>query len=106
MKVGDGETLPPSAIESPEEVAAVLGCLLEERRTWLYSHRPPDRRLSMLANYRSVALLTPDANLIWMCHPGARGPIFAACSATPPPATSPSTATRACRWASVTSPGR
>ena len=35
IKVGDGETLARYRIESPEEVAVVLECLLEARRSWL-----------------------------------------------------------------------
>ena len=72
IKVGDGETLAGYRIESPEEVAAVLECLLESRRTWLLGgHSTPIERLTMLSNSRTVALLTPDADVVWMCHPQA-----------------------------------
>jgi len=72
IKVGDGESLAGYRIESPEEVAAVLQCLLEARRTWLLGgHSTPIERLTMLSNSRTLALLTPDADVVWMCHPQA-----------------------------------
>ncbi len=72
IKVGDGDTLAGYRIESPEDVAAALECLLEARRTWLLGgHSTPIERLTMLSNSRTVALLTPDADVVWMCHPQA-----------------------------------
>ena len=35
-------------------------------------HAPPIERLTMLASPRTVALVTPDATLTWLCHPGTR----------------------------------
>ncbi|HEY8372562.1 MAG TPA: trehalose-phosphatase [Pseudonocardiaceae bacterium] len=70
IKVGPGETLATYRIDSTADVAYVLAFLLEERRTWLYGEQaPPIERLTMLANERSVALVTPDAKLTWLCHP-------------------------------------
>ena len=70
IHVGDGETLAGYKIADTVEVATVLAFLLEERRTWLYGEQaPPIERLSMLANERSVALVTPDAKITWLCHP-------------------------------------
>ncbi|MEV6873771.1 trehalose-phosphatase [Amycolatopsis sp. NPDC051128] len=79
IKVGDGETLAGFRVPDTVDVALVLGFLLEERRNWLYGESaPPIERLSMLANERSVALLTPDAKLTWLCHPGPDAPaVFA-----------------------------
>ncbi|WP_410637120.1 trehalose-phosphatase [Amycolatopsis sp. lyj-346] len=79
IKVGDGETLAAFRVPDTVDVALVLGFLLEERRNWLYGESaPPIERLSMLANERSVALLTPDAKLTWLCHPGPDAPaVFA-----------------------------
>jgi len=79
VKVGDGETLAGYRIRGPEDVATVLAFVLEERRNWLYGEQaPPIERLSMLANERSVALITPDARLTWLCHPGPDAPaVFA-----------------------------
>jgi trehalose-phosphatase len=79
IKVGDGETLAGFRVPDTVDVALVLGFLLEERRNWLYGESaPPIERLSLLANERSVALLTPDAKLTWLCHPGPDAPaVFA-----------------------------
>ncbi|MFD2417507.1 trehalose-phosphatase [Amycolatopsis pigmentata] len=75
VKVGNGETLAGYRISGPEDVATVLAFILEERRNWLYGEQaPPIERLSMLANERSVALVTPDARLTWLCHPGPDAP--------------------------------
>ncbi|SDJ38195.1 trehalose-phosphatase [Actinokineospora alba] len=70
IKVGDGESLAVYRINDPIDVATVLAMVLEERRNWLYGEQAvPIERLSMLSNERSVALVTPDARLTWMCHP-------------------------------------
>ncbi|MGQ0837098.1 trehalose-phosphatase [Actinokineospora sp.] len=70
VKVGDGESLAAYRIPDPGSVATMLAFVLEERRNWLYGDQaPPIERLSMLANERSVALVTPDARLTWLCHP-------------------------------------
>ena len=70
VKVGPGETLAGFRHRRPAEVGMVLAFLLEERRNWLYGEQaPPIERLTMLASERSVALLTPDARLTWLCHP-------------------------------------
>ncbi|HEX2130741.1 MAG TPA: trehalose-phosphatase [Actinophytocola sp.] len=70
VKVGTGESLAGFHIADPNEVGMVLAFLLEERRLWLYGEQaPPIERLTMLASERSVALITPDARLTWLCHP-------------------------------------
>lgn len=75
VKVGEGESLAGYRVEDTEDVATVLAFLLEERRNWLYGEQaPPIERLTMLANERSVALITPDAKLTWLCHPGPDAP--------------------------------
>ena len=71
IKVGEGDSLAGCRLRDTTEVALVLAFLMEERRTWLYGEQaPPIERLTMLSNERTVALLTPDARLSWMCHPG------------------------------------
>ncbi|MGB6181468.1 MAG: trehalose-phosphatase [Rhodococcus sp. (in: high G+C Gram-positive bacteria)] len=70
VKVGGGDSLAKFNVDSTEDVAAALAFLLEERRTWLSgADAPRIERLTMLASPRSVALLTPEAGLTWMCHP-------------------------------------
>ncbi|TVT48805.1 trehalose-phosphatase [Amycolatopsis rhizosphaerae] len=79
VKVGAGETLAQHRVAGVEDVATILAFLLEERRNWLFGQQaPPIERLSMLADERSVALVTPDARLTWLCHPGPDAPgVFA-----------------------------
>ncbi|WP_216213977.1 trehalose-phosphatase [Amycolatopsis aidingensis] len=79
IKVGDGESLAAYRVPDTMDVATVLAFMLEERRNWLYGEQaPPIERISMLACERSVALLTPDARLTWLCHPGPDAPaVFA-----------------------------
>ncbi|MCW2651963.1 MAG: trehalose 6-phosphatase [Mycobacterium sp.] len=72
IKVGPGDTLAGYRVETPHDVGAALAFLLEERRTWLLGgHATPIERLTMLSNARTVALLTPDGDVLWMCHPQA-----------------------------------
>ena len=79
VKVGEADSLATYRVPDTLDVATVLAFLLEERRNWLYGEQaPPLERLTMLADERSVALLTPDAELTWLCHPGADAPaVFA-----------------------------
>jgi trehalose-phosphatase len=70
IKIGPGETRAQYRVDGPYEAARVLALLLEHRRQWLFGERSvPIERHSMLANGRTVALLTPDARITWMCHP-------------------------------------
>jgi GH15 family glucan-1,4-alpha-glucosidase len=57
-------------VAAPLDGARVLALLLETRRAWLFGeHALPIERHSMLSNGRTVALLTPDARVSWLCHP-------------------------------------
>ncbi|MGA3539861.1 trehalose-phosphatase [Micromonosporaceae bacterium DT194] len=70
IKIGPGETRAGYRVAEPIEAARALGLLLETRRNWLFGERAvPIERHSMLANGRTVALLTPDARVTWLCHP-------------------------------------
>ncbi|MGL4306982.1 MAG: trehalose-phosphatase [Mycobacteriaceae bacterium] len=70
IKVGEGLSLAQYRVNSTEDVATALAFLLEERQKWLLGGQStPIERLTMLANLRTVALLTPDADLSWLCHP-------------------------------------
>jgi hypothetical protein len=79
IKVGDGATLAAHRVRDPHEAAVVLSVLAELRSAWLYGEAAaPIERLSLLANGRSLALVTPDATVCWQCVPGpASGAIFA-----------------------------
>ena len=63
----------------------------------------------MLANGRTVALLTPDARVTWLCHPRPdSAAIFAdLLGGTPGRALhGRARSAAACRWASATGPAR
>ncbi|GAA3767074.1 trehalose-phosphatase [Plantactinospora mayteni] len=79
IKIGPGETRAAFRIQEPVDAARVLALLLEVRRNWLFGERAvPIERHSMLANGRTVALVTPEASLSWLCHPKPDSPaIFA-----------------------------
>jgi trehalose-phosphatase len=71
IRVGAGSTAAAFRIAECDDVAAVMSFLYEERCSWLYGRQaPPIERLSMLANGRNVALVTPDARVCWQCAPG------------------------------------
>ncbi|MBB5872158.1 trehalose-phosphatase [Allocatelliglobosispora scoriae] len=70
VKIGEGDTAAPFRVADPEEAVRCLGLLLQTRRNWLFGERAvPIERHSMLADGSTVALLTPDARLTWLCHP-------------------------------------
>ncbi|WP_041408129.1 trehalose-phosphatase [Segniliparus rotundus] len=70
VKVGDADTAAKFRVRDPEGVATALAFLCEERKLWLRGdHASPIERLSMLANPRTVGLVTPDATVTWLCHP-------------------------------------
>jgi GH15 family glucan-1,4-alpha-glucosidase len=79
VKIGPGGTRAPHRVAEPLEAARVLGLLLETRRNWLFGERAvPVERHTMLSNGRTVALLTPEAKVTWLCHPRPDAPaIFA-----------------------------
>lgn len=70
IKIGPGDTRAQYRVAEPIEAARALGLLLETRRNWLFGERAvPIERHSMLANGRTVALLTPEAKVTWLCNP-------------------------------------
>jgi trehalose-phosphatase len=70
IKIGVGDTVAPYRVDAPLDGARILALLLETRRAWLYGERAvPIERHSMLSNGRTIALVTPDAKLAWLCHP-------------------------------------
>ncbi|SDZ41403.1 trehalose 6-phosphatase [Micromonospora pattaloongensis] len=79
IKIGPGETRAEYRVGEPIDAARVLGLLLETRRHWLFGERAvPIERHSMLANGRTVALLTPEAKVTWLSHPKPDSPaVFA-----------------------------
>ena len=79
LKVGVGPTLARARLNDPQQVAQMLALLAERRRTWLMGeHALPIERHSLLSDQRTVALVTSDASVNWMCHPRADSPaVFA-----------------------------
>jgi trehalose-phosphatase len=79
IKVGGGETAAHARLGDTEDVARTLALLCELRRAWLEGENaPPIEEHSMLSDHRTVALVTPDARVTWMCHPRADSPaVFA-----------------------------
>ncbi|HEX6683447.1 MAG TPA: trehalose-phosphatase [Candidatus Limnocylindrales bacterium] len=72
IKVGPGETVAEYRVADPLQAVRVLALLLETRRNWLFGERAvPIERHAMLADGKTVALVTPDARLSWLCHPRA-----------------------------------
>ena len=70
VKVGFGDTRATHRVADPVEVAKLLALVLDIRRRWLYGERAvPIERHSMLAGGDTIALLTPDARVTWLCHP-------------------------------------
>ena len=71
VKIGVGdETSASFTITDPEVGIRVLETLTQARRQWLYGERAvPIERHSMLGNGRTLALVTPDGKVTWLCHP-------------------------------------
>ena len=66
-------------MDDPEVVARLLARLLETRRDWLAgANAVPIERHAMLSDGKTVAPVTPDARITWMCHPRPdSAPLFA-----------------------------
>jgi trehalose-phosphatase len=81
IKIGQGdETAANFSVPDAEAGVRVLAWLVECRRRWLYGEQAvPIERHTMLANGRTLALLTPDGTVAWLCHPRPDSPaVFAA----------------------------
>ncbi len=79
VKVGEGDTRAALRVDDPDAVAHLLAELCERRRAWLQGDAaPPIERHSLLSDQRTLALVTPDARITWLCHPRADSPaVFA-----------------------------
>jgi len=79
IKVGLGPTFATQRVEGPDDVARLLARLHESRREWLAgANAVPIERHALLADGKTVALVTPDARVTWLCHPRPdSAPIFA-----------------------------
>ena len=79
IKVGLGPTFATQRVEGPDDVARLLARLHESRREWLAgANAVPIERHALLADGKTVALVTPDARVTWLCHPRPdSAPLFA-----------------------------
>ena len=79
LKVGPEPTLARGRLHDPQSVAQMLALVAERRRAWLMGeHDLAIERHSLLSDQRTVALVTSDASVNWMCHPRADSPaVFA-----------------------------
>ncbi|MGI9622671.1 MAG: trehalose-phosphatase [Acidimicrobiales bacterium] len=79
IKVGEGDTRAHLRIPNTEATAQMLALLCELRRSWMEGAEAPSiEEHSLLSDQRTVALVTPDARVTWMCHPRADSPaVFA-----------------------------
>ncbi len=70
VKIGDGATRAGFRVADTTEAARLLARLAELREQWIKgSEAVPIERHSMLSDQRTVALVTPDARIVWMCVP-------------------------------------
>ncbi|MFF1674377.1 glycoside hydrolase family 15 protein, partial [Nocardiopsis flavescens] len=72
VRVGDaGEpSVAAHRVADTPAAAQLLAVLAAERRSWVFGERPtPIERMSLLSNRAAVALVGPDARLLWLCHP-------------------------------------
>ncbi|WP_306367638.1 trehalase-like domain-containing protein [Nocardiopsis sp. CC223A] len=72
IRVGDADAPSVAAHRVADTPAAahLLALLAAERRSWVFGERPtPIERMSLLSDRASVALVGPDARLLWLCHP-------------------------------------
>jgi trehalose 6-phosphate phosphatase len=79
IKVGAGPTFAELRVEGPDDVARLLVRLVESRSEWLAgANAVPIERHALLADGKTVALVTPDARITWLCHPRPdSAPLFA-----------------------------
>jgi len=75
IKIGPGETRAPFRVDDPSAAARLLARLAELRRAWSAgSFAVPIERHSMLSDQRTLALVTPDARVVWWCAPRVDSP--------------------------------
>ena len=74
VKVGEGESIASFRLSDPTAVVLVLARLREERWRWFTGgHAQPIEEHALLADGAALALVSPNASICWMCHPGPDG---------------------------------
>lgn len=70
VKVGPGESLAKFRAADTIEVARALARLVERRAAWIAGSRAtPIQNHSILSDQRTIALVDPNARIVWMCLP-------------------------------------
>lgn len=70
VKVGDGETAASCRVSDTMDVAHILAELSEQRSNWVCGAQAvPIEDHSILSDQRTIALVSPDARVCWMCAP-------------------------------------
>ncbi|MEL6328610.1 MAG: trehalose-phosphatase [Planctomycetota bacterium] len=70
VKVGEGESNARFRVGTTRDVSRVLARLAELRQAWLAgSDAVPIETHAMLSDLRTIALVTPEARITWMCVP-------------------------------------
>lgn len=70
VKVGPGESQARFRAADTVGVARILARLSERRADWIAgSHAPPIEHHSLLSDQRTIALVDPNARVVWMCLP-------------------------------------
>jgi trehalose 6-phosphate phosphatase len=79
VRVGEGPTLASLRVAGPEQVVELMQAILRERRSRFVAPAPvPIQSHSVLSDQRTVAVVTPDARIAWLCLPRLdSGAIFA-----------------------------
>jgi trehalose 6-phosphate phosphatase len=79
VKVGSGDTRAQFRVTNVEEVARLLTLLADERERWM-QERPltPITAHAVLSDQRTLAVVTPNASVAWLCLPRVDSPpVFA-----------------------------
>lgn len=70
IKVGAGQTHADQRVADVVEVAGVLEALCAARRVFLESRKEvPLQAHSVLSDFRTLAVVSPSANIVWLCLP-------------------------------------
>jgi trehalose 6-phosphate phosphatase len=70
IKVGAGDSQARFRLNETDDVARVLASLYEKRAAWLAGAKAvPIERHAILSDQRTIALVTPEAKIVWLCLP-------------------------------------
>jgi trehalose-phosphatase len=72
IKVGEGETAATERVPTTADACRVLARIAERRAAWLEGESAvPIEHHAVLSDQRTVALVTPEGRISWMCAPRA-----------------------------------